>query len=183
VIGMRDVPGEEPNTQYMIRNDRWKYWWNYSEDLMPHLYDLETDPLEKSNLAGNPDYYDQQMDMHNTLTNWVKDNQARQFEVMEYMKSNVGLEKNSLSMPLHIYPNPASDHFTLHFFTAQSGQMTIRVFDISGRLISTEKLNFGAPGTHEYLGSAAGLSSGIYYIRLETETSVATGKLIVKYRN
>jgi len=79
VIGMRDYPTELPNTQYMIRTDRWKYWWSYREGLAPRLYDLETDPLEKNNLAGNQDYYDRQMELHNALTGWVKENQARTF--------------------------------------------------------------------------------------------------------
>ncbi|MCP4310015.1 MAG: sulfatase-like hydrolase/transferase [Bacteroidetes bacterium] len=179
VIGMRDYATANPNTQYMIRNERWKYWWNYREGLVPHLYDLEADPLEKNNLAGNPDYNEMQMDLHNGLTDWVKDNKARQHEMMEYMEPIVGLERNSSSMPLQIYPNPASDCFSLHYTTEQAGEVAIRIFDISGRLIHTDRLHVEAPGTHEYSGSVAGLSSGTYYFRLETGTSVTSGKLII----
>ncbi|MCP4311256.1 MAG: sulfatase-like hydrolase/transferase [Bacteroidetes bacterium] len=179
VTGMRDVPGEAPNTQYMIRNERWKYWWNFSEDLVPHLYDLETDPLEKNNLAANPEYYDTLMVLHNALTDWVKEEQAIQHEVMEYMEPIVGMEIKPLAMTLHIYPNPASERFTLHFSSEHTGEVAMRVFDISGRLMRSDRLDIAVPGPQEYSGIVAGLSSGTYYIQLESETSVATGKLIV----
>ncbi len=179
VIGMRDDPTEGPNTQYMIRNDRWKYWWNLSEDLHPHLYDLETDPLEKNNLAANPEYYDTLMVLHNTLTGWVKEEQARQHELMEYMEPITGLDRNFSSMPLIIYPNPASERFTIHLALEEPGKVTIKLMDVSGRLIRAQKLNTGVPGTHEFTGSTAGLSCGTYYIRVESDTCMGTGKLMV----
>jgi hypothetical protein len=179
VVGMRDDPAEGPNTQYTIRNDRWKYWWNYREGLVPHLYDLQTDPLELTNLAGPPDFYEMQMELHNNLTDWVKKEQTRQYEVMEYMEPLVGLESKSVSDPVFFYPNPASDRFSLRFSVEQAGEVTIKLFDISGRLMSNDRLDILAPGVHEYLGSSAPLCSGTYYIQLESETSVATGKLIV----
>jgi hypothetical protein len=100
-------------------------------------------------------------------------------EVKEYKEPIAVLESNTLSLPLHIYPNPATDRFTLHFSTEQAGEVATRVFDISGRLMSSNRLDITAPGTHEYSGSAAALSSGAYYIQLESETSLASGKLIV----
>ncbi|MCP4311254.1 MAG: sulfatase-like hydrolase/transferase [Bacteroidetes bacterium] len=179
VIGMRDLPGEAPGTQYMIRNKRWKYWWNSGEDLLPHLYDLEADPLEKNNLAGNQDYHDMQMELHNALTDWVKENQARQHEVMEYMEPIVGMESKPLAMTLQIHPNPATDHFTLHFSSRQAGEASLRLFDISGRLMRSDRLEISAPGIQSFSGSTAGLASGTYYIILESETSVETEKLII----
>jgi len=179
VIGMRDVPGQEPGTQYMIRNERWKYWWNFSEDLHPHLYDLQTDPLEKNNLAATPEYYDTLMVLHNALTAWVKDEQAPQHEVMQYMEPLVGIEKNFTSMPLQIYPNPASERFTLRFSLETPGPVIISLMDVSGRLIRVDRLEKGTSGIQEFSGSAAGLAEGSYFIRIESHKSVAITKLIV----
>ncbi len=179
VIGMRDDPTEEPNTQYMIRNDRWKYWWNYSEDLVAHLYDLETDPLEKNNLAMSPDHHDMQMELHNALAGWVKQEQAPQHQLMEYMEALGNLERKSPSLRLQIQPNPASDRFTIQFTTEKQGEVSLRLFDISGRLMRSDRLEIAAPGMHEFSGSTAGLASGSYYILLEDETSIDKAKLLI----
>ncbi len=179
VIGMRDVPGQEPGTQYMIRNERWKYWWSSGEDLLPHLYDLHADPLEKNNLAGNLDYYNQQMELHNSLTDWVKENQARQHEVMEYMDPVSGLESKVAPDLVLLYPNPANGQFTLRFYSADPGQVRIQILDVKGRLLSSEYLNTGTPGEYIYTGNTAGLSYGTYFIRIETDSYVVMHKLLV----
>jgi len=179
VIGMRDYPTELPNTQYMIRNHRWKYWWNYREALVPHLYDLESDPLEKINLAGNPEYHDSLRILHNTLTGWVKENQARQHEVMEYMEPISGVESKATPDPVLLYPNPASGQFTLRFHTSDPGQVIIKIIDLNGRLLSTESLSIRSRGENLYTGRTSDLSTGTYFIRIETESYVSVQKLLV----
>jgi len=57
--------------------------------------------------------------------------------------------------------------------------VTIKLIDVSGRLISTDRLDIVAPGKQEYLGSTAGLTGGTYFIRIETDSFVAMQKLLV----
>jgi hypothetical protein len=180
VIGMRDYPTpENPNTQYMMRTEKWKYWWSYREGLAPRLYDLETDPLEKNNLAGNPEYYERQMELHNALTDWVKDKQARQHEVMEYMEPMAGFESERISDPVLLYPNPAGGQFTLSFYLTDPGEVSIKILDVKGSLVSTDHLSRLTQGATVYSGSTADLCNGTYFVRIETDTYVAVRKLIV----
>jgi len=180
VIGMRDYPTpDNPNTQYMIRTGKWKYWWNYREGLDPHMYDLEADPLEKHNLAGNPDYHEQQMELHNKLTGWVKENQARQHEVMEYMESTLGLEPIPMPHPVELFPNPAGEAFTLRFQSEGPGAVRIQILDAKGRLLSTDQMNGNSQEVLEYSGSTAGMNDGAYLVRIETDSYVAVRKLLV----
>ncbi|MCP4313402.1 MAG: T9SS type A sorting domain-containing protein [Bacteroidetes bacterium] len=107
-------------------------------------------------------------------------NNEIEVEVKEYEEPVASLEPKSIVMPLHIYPNPASDRYTLHFSTEQAGEVVIKVFDIYGRLMSSDRLDIAAPGRHEYSGSVATPGSGSYFIRLESETSQANGMLNVE---
>jgi len=107
-------------------------------------------------------------------------NNAIAVEVKEVEEPAASLEPKSIATPLHIYPNPASDRYTLHFSTEQAGEVIISVFDTSGRLVSSERLDIAAPGRHEYSGSVATPGSASYYIRLESESSQASGMLHVE---
>ena len=57
--------------------------------------------------------------------------------------------------------------------------MTVRVFDVLGREVARlldETLN---PGQHEVPWNAAGVSSGVYVIRVESGNNVATKKAVL----
>ena len=53
----------------MVRTRRWKY--NYYPPGHEELFDLENDPGEFVNLAGDPDYGDIRADMHQRMVNWL----------------------------------------------------------------------------------------------------------------
>jgi choline-sulfatase len=54
-----------PSGGFMIANARWKY--HYYAGYEPELFDLDNDPAEGVNLAGNPQYAAVQADMHRRL--------------------------------------------------------------------------------------------------------------------
>lgn len=83
--------------QRAIRTDRYKLIWNAEVDIInvaadiqhspiyPHmideltierppfeLYDLDADPVERDNLAGNPDYADVETDLRQRLRDWMQ---------------------------------------------------------------------------------------------------------------
>jgi hypothetical protein len=43
-------------------------------------------------------------------------------------------------MQLAVYPNPASDHLSVHYDLGQATQATLRVYDVTGRLVHSEEL-------------------------------------------
>lgn len=77
------------------------------------------------------------------------------------------------------YPNPFNPITTLKFDVSKTSFVLLRIFDISGREITTlinEKLN---PGTYETQWNASEYSSGVYFYRLETSDFSETKKMIL----
>jgi len=54
-IDWEDVIFNEFEDSRMIRNDRWKYTWRYPKG-PDELYNMQTDPGERNNLADDPEY-------------------------------------------------------------------------------------------------------------------------------
>ncbi|MCD4702078.1 MAG: T9SS type A sorting domain-containing protein [Candidatus Aegiribacteria sp.] len=83
-----------------------------------------------------------------------------------------------------VYPNPFSSQVTVPFTLAEAGEVTISVFDLSGRQIRTIMSEELAAGEHSvsWLGrdnSGNSMTSGIYFVRVWTENSTVTRKLIL----
>jgi len=77
------------------------------------------------------------------------------------------------------YPNPFNPITTLLFSLRSSLFANLTVYNLLGREVATlvnEKLG---PGTYTLRWDASGVSSGVYYYRLQTEEFVATKKLVL----
>lgn len=76
------------------------------------------------------------------------------------------------------YPNPFNPTTVIPYETGVAGQVTIRVYDILGRLVSTLYNGTQAAGKHQVRFDAAGLTSGKYLVRMEapgyTQTRAVT---------
>jgi uncharacterized protein (TIGR02145 family) len=76
---------------------------------------------------------------------------------------------------LKVYPNPATEYTTIEFATTAPGNALIAIYDQVGKT----KVQMGtslAKGTHTY--QINGLSSGVYAVRVVSETYSYTGKII-----
>jgi hypothetical protein len=91
----------------------------------------------------------------------------------------VNVEENSLIQSTNVYPNPANQMARLNFKSSQSGNGTIRIFDITGK--TTTQINLpifqGENNTNIDLTS---YTSGVYFFIVEMQNSTQTGKIIVK---
>ncbi|HMB89206.1 MAG TPA: T9SS type A sorting domain-containing protein, partial [Rhodothermales bacterium] len=66
------------------------------------------------------------------------------------------------------YPNPFNPATTIPFTVPRSSPVTIRVYDVQGRLVATVAEGLYPAGTHQVQWNAGSLASGIYFYRLET---------------
>ena len=73
----------------------------------------------------------------------------------------------------HIYPNPAKTFFIIHSVAPVRG---IRMYDVLGKLIKAED---PAEFTNEKQISLKGISSGVYFLKVNTEDTEFNKKLIV----
>ena len=78
------------------------------------------------------------------------------------------------------YPNPFSERTTLQFELNQSADVTITIFDLLGRRITTvlPQTRMGA-GSHEVPFEGSALSPGVYFFRLVADGVAESGRLLV----
>lgn len=75
-------------------------------------------------------------------------------------------------------PNPFSQTTTISYTCREFGQVSIRVYDLSGRLVKTLVNELQTPGYYTAKFDATRLPQGIYFIRLKTAGSSAVQKAI-----
>ncbi len=66
------------------------------------------------------------------------------------------------------YPNPFNPFTKIKFRIPSSGYVSLKVYDINGRLVKTIVSGELKPNIYEYVFDAVNLSSGVYFYRIET---------------
>lgn len=78
------------------------------------------------------------------------------------------------------YPNPFNPSTNIRFYSPGNSNLTLEIFDISGRLIkrliNNEAYN---EGFHTVIFNATGLSSGVYFYRLSAGSFVTSRKMLL----
>ena len=77
------------------------------------------------------------------------------------------------------YPNPFNAATRLSYSLPRAARIRLSVYDIAGRLARVIDEGRREAGRHEFLFSAAGWPSGVYLVRLDSETFHATQKLLL----
>ena len=78
------------------------------------------------------------------------------------------------------YPNPFNGMTTIRYTLFEPSKVKIDVFDALGRHISTlVSENHQNSGNHQIVWNDGKLTSGLYFIRLSTNNSVATNKVLL----
>jgi uncharacterized repeat protein (TIGR01451 family) len=79
--------------------------------------------------------------------------------------------------PPHIYPNPFNPVTQIQFDVLRRSRVLVQVYDITGRLIETLVNGEQTAGTHIVSWNASRYASGMYLVRMQTDTGVATRKI------
>jgi len=77
------------------------------------------------------------------------------------------------------YPNPFNPQTTIRFALPEAGMVTVRVYDLLGRLVATLVEGDRPAGWHEVLWDASGVASGVYVHRLEAGDFSQTHRMIL----
>lgn len=77
------------------------------------------------------------------------------------------------------YPNPFNPVTNIEFKIPESTNVTIRVFDITGREISTLINEIKSAGSYKINFNGDNLASGVYFYRIETERFVETKRMVL----
>jgi len=77
------------------------------------------------------------------------------------------------------YPNPFNPTTNFEFRIAESGLVTLKIYDILGNEIAAIVNEELPAGNYKYQWNASGLASGVYLYRLQTGNYIDTKKLIL----
>ncbi len=80
------------------------------------------------------------------------------------------------ALQVSLYPNPAQDNATLEI-NGLNQDAKIVISDLQGRILSQDQIN---AGENRYTINVSDMASGVYYIRIVTDSVVSTQKLIVE---
>jgi len=76
-------------------------------------------------------------------------------------------------------PSQCNPMTTVRFDLPVGTRMTLRVYDALGRQVTTLVDGIVAAGSHEAYLNSDGLSSGVYFFRMEAGTFIRTGKMLL----
>lgn len=77
------------------------------------------------------------------------------------------------------YPNPFNPSTTIEYSLDRSGIVTLKIYNILGQEVATLVNGFQNAGSYRAVFSASGLTSGIYFYRLQSEKLSQTQKMIL----
>ena len=78
------------------------------------------------------------------------------------------------------YPNPFNPVTTISYnVPIDMAKVDINVYDISGRLVENLHNGIQSQGNHKVVWDASNFSSGIYFVKLQTNSNTITKKLIL----
>jgi hypothetical protein len=78
-------------------------------------------------------------------------------------------------------PNPVSSNTSIGFTVAESGPVSIHVFDATGREVATVANGFYATGSYSVSYDASKLPVGAYYYRIEADGQIASRMFVVEH--
>jgi hypothetical protein len=78
-----------------------------------------------------------------------------------------------------LYPNPATSVATIDLDLAKAGTVSIKVIDITGKIIAVIAEGNFEEGMHQFTFDVSPLAKGIYFTRISTPDKLTTIKLMV----
>ena len=80
---------------------------------------------------------------------------------------------------LAVSPNPVSGSSVIYFFLEQPEKVSLRIFDVNGRFVTTLTDASFEEWENEIIWNAVEANAGIYFLRMETASYLENRKLIV----
>lgn len=113
---------------------------------------------------------------------WLNDNGNNVYiDDINLTMSPVGIEETVSDIGyFELYPNPARGQTTLHFDLPESQNMSYSILDATGRVINESQLGNLPNGEHRFVVHTYDLSSGLYFVKLQSGESAEVRKLFIE---
>jgi hypothetical protein len=83
-------------------------------------------------------------------------------------------------MGLNVFPNPATETAQINYELNSNTTVTITVFDVSGKLVTSMDKGEQTQGRHFTSLKTAEMAKGFYTVKVQTANGMSVTKLIVK---
>lgn len=93
--------------------------------------------------------------------------------------SGVGLVEEQNIKNLQLYPNPTDEELNVKFTLSSAEKISIKIYDLAGKKLSINNIN-GAIGSNVVMLDTKSLSSGSYFVDIETSGFKEVRQFIVK---
>jgi hypothetical protein len=87
------------------------------------------------------------------------------------------VNKVNTEVGMNIFPNPAAEVSTVEYTLSKSSDVTIEIYNSLGQLVQLNQLGRQSPGVTRYALPVAGLSKGIYFVKLTAGSAINTQRL------
>ncbi|MEL6810654.1 MAG: S8 family serine peptidase [Bacteroidota bacterium] len=111
----------------------------------------------------------------NDTEGWVGERNLARSYAGGLLDCELGLNDNDIANSVVLYPNPASNEFTVNLGSAVDSDVQITVTNSLGQTVQT--LTTSATQTSV---DVSNLNTGIYFVSIKTDTQATTKKLLVK---
>ena len=78
------------------------------------------------------------------------------------------------------YPNPARNRVNIAFFSVESANVSLKLYDLAGVVIKAREIDIQDEGSHNFMLNVSGLTPGMYFYELNNGKRKVTRKLIVE---
>lgn len=90
------------------------------------------------------------------------------------ISSVVGVNEIDISNYVSIYPNPSSGDINVSINAINSGNVNVKVLNMLGEVVAE-----GSDNAHKFSFNLSGQSSGVYFVKVETENGNSTKKILL----
>ncbi len=101
------------------------------------------------------------------------------FLLRDWPVSNPPIYESSRGFSAVLYPNPANNQAFIRFELKHNQEVEFSLYDISGKLLQNYNEKY-IVGNHLISINTEGLSNGIYFVKLKSQDSVQSLKLIIQ---
>lgn len=131
----------------------------------------DTQYVDQSPISGNSYYAVRAMDIHENLSPISNTIVTGVAEEDQQFPKEYALNQN--------YPNPFNPFTTIKYALPQASQVNLSVFNTLGQRVALLVDEKQEPGYHEVNFNAAGLTSGVYFYKIQAGEYTETKKLIL----
>jgi D-alanyl-D-alanine carboxypeptidase len=89
---------------------------------------------------------------------------------------------NNDGFDLSVFPNPAKENISLKFNSTEKRNIEIRIVNQFGKVVR-DNLKYSATGNETYSIDVSDLSSGVYYVQLNTDGNLISRKVVLINEN